>query len=37
MDIARRLLVGAGFVLRPAPPDPARDDRWAIAGRLAPA
>jgi acetoin utilization protein AcuC len=36
-DVARRLLVGAGFVPRPVSPDVARDDRWAIAGRLDPA
>jgi hypothetical protein len=37
LDVARRLLAGAGFVPRPASPDVARDDRWAIAGRLDPA
>jgi GNAT superfamily N-acetyltransferase len=36
-DVARRLLEGAGFVPHPASPDIARDDRWAIAGRLDPA
>ena len=32
--VARRLLEGAGFAIRPVSPDVARDDRWAIAGRL---
>jgi ribosomal protein S18 acetylase RimI-like enzyme len=34
--VARRLLERAGFATRPVPPDVARDDRWAIAGRLEP-
>ena len=34
--VARRLLDGAGFRLRPVSPDVARDDRWAIEGRLEP-
>jgi hypothetical protein len=36
-DVARRLLTGAGFELRAVSPDVARDDPWAISGRLAPA
>ncbi|MEW6225854.1 MAG: hypothetical protein AB1627_14615, partial [Chloroflexota bacterium] len=32
--VGRRLLEGAGFAIRPVPPDVARDDRWAVAGRL---
>ncbi len=34
--VARRLLEGAGFVVRPPSPDRARDDRLAIVARLAP-
>jgi GNAT superfamily N-acetyltransferase len=36
LAIGRRLLAGAGFAVRPAPPDVTRDDPWAIAGRLDP-
>ncbi len=35
--VARRLLEGAGFALRPVSPDVARDDRWAVEGTLGPA
>ena len=35
-DVARRLLTGAGFELRAASPDLARDDPWAISARLQP-
>ncbi len=34
LDVARRLLVGAGFENRVAPPDAARDDARAIAAYL---
>ncbi|OGO58448.1 MAG: hypothetical protein A2V85_06375 [Chloroflexi bacterium RBG_16_72_14] len=34
--IARRLLGRAGFAIRAVSPDVARDDPWAIAGRLEP-
>ena len=34
--VARRLLEGAGFVVRAPSPDVLRDDRYAIAARLAP-
>jgi len=36
IDIAGRLLRGAGFDLPPVSPDVRRDDPWAIEGRLAP-
>ncbi len=36
IDIAGRLLRGAGFELPPVSPDVRRDDPWAIEGRLAP-
>jgi len=36
MAVARRLLEGAGFVVRAPSPDISRDDRFAIAARLAP-
>ena len=32
-DVARRLLVGAGFELRAVSPDVSRDDPWAISAR----
>jgi GNAT superfamily N-acetyltransferase len=35
-DVARRLLASAGFEPRAVSPDVARDDPWAISGRLAP-
>ena len=35
-DIARRLLVGAGFELRRPSPDLARDDPWAVTASLGP-
>ncbi len=35
-DVARRLLLGAGFELRRPSPDLARDDPWAIPARLSP-
>ncbi len=34
LEIARRLLDGAGFVTRPTPPDLARDDPWTLVARL---
>ena len=34
LEIARRLLQGAGFVIRPTPPDLARDDPWTLVARL---
>jgi acetoin utilization protein AcuC len=34
--VARRLLLGAGFEVRPPGPDVARDDPSAVVGRLAP-
>ena len=34
--VARRLLEGAGFEIRAASLDVARDDRFAIGARLAP-
>ena len=36
IDVARRLLEGAGFVIRAPSPDVTRDDPRAIAARLAP-
>jgi hypothetical protein len=36
MDIATRLLRGAGFDLVPVSPDVRRDDPWAIAAVLGP-
>jgi acetoin utilization protein AcuC len=36
LAVARRLLEGAGFVVKLPSPDVARDDRFAIAARLAP-
>lgn len=33
--VARRLLEGAGFAIRAPSPDVSRDDRYAVAGRLA--
>ena len=33
LEIGRRLLAGAGFELRAAPPDLARDDRWTLIAR----
>ncbi len=33
LEIARRLLAGAGFALRATPPDLARDDRWTLIAR----
>lgn len=33
--VGRRLLEGAGFAIRPPSPDVLRDDRYAVAGRLA--
>jgi ribosomal protein S18 acetylase RimI-like enzyme len=36
IDIAGRLLRGAGFDLPPVSPDVRRDDPWAIEGRLPP-
>jgi ribosomal protein S18 acetylase RimI-like enzyme len=35
IDVARRLLAGAGFGLRAVSPDVARDDPHAIVARLA--
>ena len=34
LEIARRLLVGAGFAIRATPPDLARDDPWTLVARL---
>jgi len=34
LDVARRLLGGAGFEVHAVSPDVARDDRWAVVGRL---
>ncbi len=34
LEIASRLLQGAGFVIRPTPPDLARDDPWTLVARL---
>jgi ribosomal protein S18 acetylase RimI-like enzyme len=36
LDVARRLLIGAGFEIRAVSPDVSRDDPWAIAARLSP-
>jgi acetoin utilization protein AcuC len=34
LEVARRLLAGAGFTIRPTPPDLARDDPWTLVARL---
>ena len=34
LEVARRLLAGAGFVVRATPPDLARDDPWTLVARL---
>ena len=34
LEIAHRLLGGAGLVIRPTPPDLARDDPWTLVARL---